>query len=291
MVSQFPSRWLVVEVPRPASGLSEELTIDALARLSRSGVEERADTLLAYFDTAGEPAAPILSAIRAELQQCVPSLAPELKHWWQAHEDWLELWRRGIAPRRVGERFVICPTWETPSAGARDLLILVDPGMAFGTAEHATTRGCLRLLERHVRVGQQVADVGTGSGILSVASVLLGADRVVAMDSDPRACATAEANARLNQVGEKIEVIQVTVGPEPLPEGQPFGGIVANIEAGILIPRLGMLRGGLLAGGWMILGGVLADEAEEVSSAASEVGFQLAEDDVEEGWWAAAFSG
>jgi len=296
MASQFPSRWLVLEVARPVNELSAELAVDALARLSGAGVEERSGTLIAYFDTEGQDsdnvlsAVDILSTVRAELEQYEGLSGTELRHRWQAHEDWAQVWRIGITPRRVGDRIVICPTWETPPAEEGDLLILIDPGMAFGTAEHATTRGCLRLLEQFVREGQRVADIGTGSGILSVASVLLGAERVAAVDNDPRACATAEANARLNGVHDRIDVIEVTVGQDGLPGRPPFSGIVANIEAGVLTPRLELFRSGIDPGGWLILAGVLDREAEGVSLSAAAAGFSLVAQEVEGGWWAGAFS-
>ncbi|HEY0868528.1 MAG TPA: 50S ribosomal protein L11 methyltransferase, partial [Fimbriimonas sp.] len=115
-------------------------------------------------------------------------------------EDWDQLWRKHFKPRRVGSRFVICPSWEKYEARPDDLVILLDPGQAFGTGEHATTRMCLELLEKAHLTGKTVLDLGCGSGILSVAAVKLGALRVVAVDIDPVSVQVARENAERNGV-------------------------------------------------------------------------------------------
>jgi ribosomal protein L11 methyltransferase len=168
-------------------------------------------------------------------------------------------------------------------------VIVVDPGMAFGTAEHATTRGALRLLDPRVRPGDRVADVGTGSGILAIAAALLGAGDVLAVESDAWACAVALENVVRNEVADRVRVLGVEVGPELLPGEPPFDVLLANIESGTLRRLLPGLRGGVRTGGYAILGGVLLDEADGIVRAALEAGFSLDGEDREEGWWTGAF--
>ncbi len=289
-LSGAPDRWLVLEIPRPADEESAGLFVELLTSLSGRGVEERGRYLIAYFEALNRELEVLLADIRDQLRDAASGESVELVHRWQAHEDWVQLWRDGLGPRRLTERLVVSPTWESPQLRAGDLLVSLDPGMAFGTAEHPTTRGCLRLLDRFVDKGQRIADIGSGSGILSIAAALLGADRVVAVDADSWAYAAARENAEANGVGDRIEVVEASVGPEFLPDHQPFDGVVAKIEVGVLSLRLGGFRAGIRPGGWLILGGVLEHKSDILVQTAQEIGFELSQADVEERWWAGGFS-
>src|SRR5690606_29236824 len=136
--------------------------------------------------------------------------------------------------------------------------------MAFGTAEHPTTRGSLRLLDPLVEKGIRVADIGAGSGILSIAAALLGAGRVIAVEMDPWSCRAARENTVLNGVDDRVEIREERVGPELLPGEGPFDGIVANIESGILRPLLPSFARDLRESGWLVLSGILQTEADTV---------------------------
>lgn len=287
--SPAPERWLVVEVPRPNEPLATEILIEELRTLSGRGVEERPDRLIAYLVVEEGRAGPTLDQIETRLAEILPHASTSLTHRWQDHEDWAELWRRGVEPKRITSRLVVSPTWEEPELRAGDLLVSIDPGLAFGTAEHPTTRGCLRLLDRIPMQGRRVADIGTGSGILAIAAILLGADQVMAVDEDPWACATARDNVRTNEVGERIEVIESRVEPDFLAAHGPFGGIVSNLETHTLIPLFPGFRRGLDAGGWLIVSGVLAEETSSVCAAAESAGFELSHEDLEAGWWTGGF--
>lgn len=289
--SGAPARWLVVEVGRPPDPDTAGLVVDTLARLSGRGVEERDGVLLAYFDRL-EGALPELTAlVRARVAEAVGGTPLEVDVRWQPHEDWAELWRRGLSARRVADRLVVSPTWAEPVLRPGDRLLTLDPGIAFGSAAHPTTRGCLRLLVERVRPGQRIADVGTGSGILAIAAALFGARPVLALDSDPWACAAATENARRNGVSGVVSVVEAAVGTEFLPGEAPFDGIVANIEAGPLVRRLDGFRGGTRRGAWAILGGILEEESAWVEAAAARAGFSLEATDSEAGWWSGAFLG
>lgn len=118
----------------------------------------------------------------------------------------MEIWRRGLAPRRVTPRIVVSPTWEVPTLTPHEHLVSLDPGLALGTAEHPTTRGALRLLDSRLRAGDRVADVGTGSGILAVAAARLGAGSVLALDVDPWPAAVARDNVERNGLSDRVRV-------------------------------------------------------------------------------------
>ena len=286
--SSAPDRWLVVEAPSPHDADLRSQYVEILSSLSGRGVEERDGSLIAYF--VATDSADVLARVRAGLAEAAGVGEVLLSHRWQAHEDWSEIWRRGLGPRRVGRRIVVSPTWEAPSLGSGDVLVSVDPGMAFGTAEHATTRGCLRALEETIAEGARVADVGTGSGILAIAAALLGASRVVALESDPWATAAARENARENGVEDRVEVRDAEVGPGDLALLGPFDGIVANIEAGVLVPLLEEFRLALSPNGWLVLSGILATEADVVVHAAMRHALSLTRADPEAEWWTGTFT-
>jgi len=285
-----PDRWLALTVrlaPGTEGAPASELVPDLLMELGGRGVEEKNGTFTTYLVPPEDLERVLRTA--ADGLRGVGLPHAELRWDWQAHEDWETLWRRGLGPRRVTDRLVVAPTWEVPDVGDGDLLILLDPGMAFGTAEHATTRGCLRLLARRVGEGDAIADVGSGSGILSIAAALLGAGRVLAVEVDPMACEAARENLIANRVQDRVRILEEEVdGREPLPDG-PYSGLVANIQRLILLPLLPGFRASLEEGGWLVLSGILLSERDEVVSVAAGFGFLMEEEDQEEEWWSGAF--
>jgi ribosomal protein L11 methyltransferase len=278
----------VVEVPCPRDADLASRWIDVLTSLSGRGVEERDGTLVAYF--VSTDTTDVLSLVRARLADETDPGQIALTHHFQAHEDWAEIWRRGLGPRRVGRRIVVSPSWESPPVGAGDVLVSVDPGMAFGTAEHPTTRGCLRALEELVVKDARWADVGTGSGILAIAAALLGARTVVALESDPWATAAARENARTNGVEARVEVSDVTVEAGSLAALGPFDGIVANVETGVLTLLLPEFRLALAPTGWLVLSGILTTEADGIIQAAISHGLSLTREEAEAEWWTGTFA-
>ena len=199
------------------------------------------------------------------------------------------VWRRGLGVRRVTERITIVPSWESFSATEGEVVLSLDPGMAFGTAEHATTRGCLRLMDPRVWEGCRVVDVGAGSGILSIAAGLLGAAEVLALEMDPQACEVARENSVANNVSEKVRVAQEIVTKGGPVRGHPYDGLVANLLSSLLIPLFSTFRASLTPDGWLIVSGVLLEEREDVLAGALKEGFSLEEEDQEEIWWSGAF--
>jgi ribosomal protein L11 methyltransferase len=201
-----------------------------------------------------------------------------------AEEDWASSWKRFFFPHRVGKRLVIVPSWRRRARQPDDLVIRLDPGMAFGTGLHPTTRMCLALLEEHVTPGDRVLDFGCGSAILSIASALLGAQRIEAYDVDPIAVEVAQENARRNKVLRKIHVHKGTVEPGVPVPGAPFDVIAANINAFILKNAVDGLAAAIKPGGPAILSGILETGAAEVQSTYEAAGWQHVETRAEGDW-------
>jgi ribosomal protein L11 methyltransferase len=284
-----PDRWLVLRVRCPADPDRAALAVEELLALPARGVEERDGRLVVYLPPPGDgDPAPVVERVARRLGPILGE-PPRVEARWQPHEAWEERWRRGLAPRRVTSRLVVSPSWCDPRLAPGEIGIIVDPGMAFGTAEHPTTRGSLQLLDRLVEPGHRAADVGAGSGILSIAAARLGAVRVLALESDPWACGAARENVERNGVEERVEVVEAVVTPRFVAGALPLDGIVANIESGVLVSLLPGFRAGLAPGGWLILSGILESEAGGVREAAASEGFRFASEVREDGWWSGAF--
>ncbi len=203
-------------------------------------------------------------------------------------ERWRESWKRYFRPRRVGQRLLVRPSWATYRARAGDTVVEIDPGMAFGTGQHPTTAMCLRALEERARRGDEILDVGTGSGILAIAAAKLGARRVVALDIDPQAVKAAGENAAANGVGDVVEIRQGTL-PESTP-GERFDVIVANISSHTIERLAGAFAGALKDGGALIISGFLEDAVAELGGVLADAGLEV--DGVEgEGVWRAITAG
>jgi ribosomal protein L11 methyltransferase len=201
------------------------------------------------------------------------------------HEDWSELWKQHFKPRRVGRRIVVRPTWEDFDAHPDDLVIVLDPGQAFGTGDHPTTRLCLELLEETELARKAVADLGCGSGILSIAAMKLGAESVDAVDIDPLSVESTRANAALNEVhvhvaaGDGLHIFERT----------EWDLVVSNIISATLIRMSGSIADAVAEGGTWIASGIIRGNWNEVLSAAERAGFRLDKLAEEDEWVAARF--
>ncbi|MSR22261.1 MAG: 50S ribosomal protein L11 methyltransferase [Gemmatimonadetes bacterium] len=295
-------RWLVLEFSLPTDEAAAGLLVEELVTFSERGVEEKKldggnACVVAYFaapsdslaDPLADPPETFPQEIRARLKEALGTEPTLLSYRWQEQEAWAELWRRGLAPRRVSPRLVVSPTWETPTLDPGQRLISLDPGMAFGTAEHPTTRGALRLLDPRLQIGARVADVGSGSGILSIAAALLGAESVLAVEMDAWSCEVARENVDRNGVSDRVRVLHAEVGPELFPDEPSFDLIAANIESGTLRRLLPGVRRCVREGGWVLLSGILLPEADAMVRFAAGFGLSLDEEDREGEWWTGAF--
>ena len=276
-----PTRWLVIAAS-PGSQLDAESVTAAMVALGGRAVWESGDRLVTHLADPPDPEE-VVRALRLRLADDGRGRI-EVETWWQPHADWAEIWKRGLAPRRIGDRLLVTPTWCDPAARPKDLVIRLDPGMAFGTAEHGTTRGCLRLLESAVHSGDRILDVGSGSGILSIAAALLGSPAVMALDGDPYAVEAARANAELNGVGSSILVREAWVSAAWLVRLEPRDGVVVNIESGVLRDLLPGLGAAVGPGGWLILGGIADHELDGLEAEVLATGLKVDRVDADGEW-------
>lgn len=283
-----PEKWLVLELV-VSSSADRAALVEELVALGGGAVEERDDRLITYVVPPADAEAFVAEA-DARLREAAPDGGFRLEWRWRENEDWLEAWRRGLKPRRIG-RLVVTPSWESPDLGEGDLAVVIDPEMAFGTGEHASTRGVLRLLQQAFRAGDRVLDVGAGSAILSIAAARLGAPEVLAVEADEDAIENARYNIERNGVADVVEFVHALVDDDFL-AGQGDGRfdlILANILSGVLVPLLPAFRRALASSGRLILAGILDEESERVAEAAERAGFTLLAEDREEEWWSALF--
>lgn len=218
----------------------------------------------------------------AELHPALPR--PSLETAVVTDAGWAESWKAHFPPLAVGERLFVHPPWIDAVPAGR-IPIVLDPGMAFGTGQHASTRGCLVLLEpalRH-RPGARVLDLGTGSGILAIAARKLGAGATWAIDTDADACAIAAANAAANGLHDLHIDTALAAAPGP------FEVILANLLAGLLVELAPTIAGRLAPGGVAIGAGILATEADAVRRAWRAAGLVADGEWSDEGWVALAY--
>jgi ribosomal protein L11 methyltransferase len=262
------------------------LLAEGLLASGGSAVEEHADGLITYLPDIGDTDA-TLRRTQEVLQAVLGTDAVDLSVEQVPEQDWLAIWRSGLEPRRVGPRIVVSPTWSDVEAGADELVIRIDPQMAFGTGEHASTRGVLRLMQDIDLAGARVLDVGSGSAILAIAGALLGAQHVVAVESDPEAMQNALENVERSDATESITLLCAHVDDLCLDAygGGAFDIILANILSSVLIPLMPAFHRALAAGGRAVLSGILVEEADTVRAAAQQSGFAVDAEDIEEQWW------
>jgi ribosomal protein L11 methyltransferase len=186
-------------------------------------------------------------------------------------QDWESAWKQYFKPLRVGRRMVVKPSWEEYAARPEDLVLELDPGMAFGTGAHPTTQLCLETLEEVVRPGDRVLDFGTGSGILAIAAARLGAQLVIGLDIDPVAAGAAELNVTGNCLRDRVRILGGDL--DSLPPGQTFDGIVANILAGVILDAAPGLASRCRVGGWLVTSGIIEHRAQAVADELYACGF------------------
>lgn len=233
-------------------------------------------TLRAYFDEA-----PDIEKLRAAILHNLQSLSlPEfalrrLEALTIADQDWLSEWKKGWEPILIGQRLLIAPSWKLEQIKDTDRLVIqIDPGMAFGTGTHETTRGCLELLEKYWQ-GGALLDVGTGTGILAMAALKLAPGaRVTGFDVDPEAVEVARENAELNQLGNDLEL---EVNKLSSYAGQEFDVVLANLTADVIVPLAPEFPAVLKPQGTLIVSGILREQGDDVIAALTSHNFTLLE--------------
>lgn len=282
-----PRRWLVIDIVSPSAELNE-LLAEGLIASGGTAVEEQGNRLRTWLDAADDPdamARRIRRRLEAESGACI-----EVGWAWHDDEDWLAKWREGLDARRIGRSIIITPTWVEPETKPGDVVVIIDPQMAFGTGEHASTRGILRLLEDAVPPGSHVLDVGTGSAILAMVAAKLGAALVDAVEADADALINAAENLERNGLAGRVRLEHARVDEAWLLDARnEYDVIAANVLSGVLQQLLEPFRVALRGGGNLLLGGVLQSEAEPMIAAARAAGYMLLAEDREEEWWSGRF--
>jgi len=202
-----------------------------------------------------------------------------------AEQDWTESWKAAFKPFRLGNHMVVRPSWETVDLRPGDHEIEIDPGMAFGTGSHETTGMCVELVEKYVKPGDRVIDIGTGTGILAIAAAHMGARPVLATDLDAIAVRVAAENARINgfgdvietRCGDLLEVVQETADV-----------VIANIISDVIIMLAKPVRQRIVDGGLFICSGISAERRDDVLRALAEARFEVLEAPVKGEWCAMA---
>jgi ribosomal protein L11 methyltransferase len=203
-------------------------------------------------------------------------MLPMPKPEWKvvADEDWADAWKKHYQPVRLGQRILVRPLWVEVEAQENDIMIALDPGMAFGTGTHPTTQLCLEALERQVSASIDVLDLGCGSGILSIAAAKLGAGKVIAVDIDQLAVDATIENAEVNGVAEKIHAYQGSL-ETVITSARRFDLVVVNILAKIIIEMCDQHLGDTVRpGGKAIFSGIIAEQTEAIEAALRKTGLE-----------------
>jgi ribosomal protein L11 methyltransferase len=206
-------------------------------------------------------------------------------------EDWAESWKRHFKPMEIGETLLVKPSWSKHRAKKNQSVVILDPGLSFGTGQHPTTSFCLQQLAKCRKPGtkQSFLDIGTGSGILAIAAAKLGYSPVEAFDFDPEAVRVARANARQNRVAEQIRVHQADVTKMPKRGTRQFDVVCANLISTLLISHHRQITARLKPGGVLVLAGILANEFFQVQRVFEKAGLKSIASRVENEWCSGSF--
>ena len=282
-------RWLEVGVRAPVTDNEASVLVDTLVQMCGRSVLEHEGWLYAYFEEPDELSG-FIERLRSRVSSAIGNEEIHVVTRWQANEDWSEKWKRGLGSKRITDTIVVRPSWVQFHPEPDDIVIVIDPGMAFGTAEHGTTRGSLRLLESALKVNDRILDVGSGTGILAIAAAALGASEAIAVEGDPPSFEALRENVERNGVSSRVQCIEEWADTHSLQRMGPVDGIVANLQSGVLSPLLPAFRNTLIQDGWLILSGILSIEWPCFLEDTRAKGFRCVEVNRDGEWTSGLFS-
>jgi ribosomal protein L11 methyltransferase len=279
--SDSPAGWTSVRV-RPGHSdvdatMARSACLSALFASGAQGVHEDGGSLVTHFPPGFDLEAVHRALTEANSDVLIETApVPEI--------DWSEEWKARIVAHNLGP-LTVSPPWLAHNFDAAQCIV-IDPGMAFGTGDHATTRGVIRLLPQVLRKGDVVADLGAGSAILAIAAAKLGAARVYAVELDHDSIANAEENVVRNGVADVVHVFEGDASAF-LPLIAPVRVVLANIISSVLIELLPIIGLCLAEDGAAILSGILRDERDQIVNALRDHGWEVVKEDAEDIWWSA----
>ena len=293
------SLWRVSVITTPEA---EDAVSDLLGAIlgqpasSYFNLETGVSTVMVYCEQkpASFPAAreTILAGMR-QIKNCGLKIGPEKVILSKVRrEDWAESWKRHFKPIEIGDALLVKPSWSKKLPRKNQAVVILDPGLSFGTGQHPTTAFCLRELVRccgEIQSGRSFLDMGTGSGILAIAAAKLGYSPVCAFDFDPEAIRVARANARVNGVHKKVRIARKDVTKLPFHAARPYDLICANLISTLLISERWRMVAQLNRGGTLVLAGILKSEFSQVRKIFAELGLKLAARKIENEWCSGSF--
>jgi ribosomal protein L11 methyltransferase len=262
LLQEMTGRGVTIEPPIEALGPDEGYTLDESAPLR----------LLAYFEGAVSDARRAELASQIDEAELSGAVVGELAWGTIREEDWAETWKEHYDIERVG-RLVVRPAWREYTAAPGEVMISLDPGMAFGTGQHATTRMCMQGIQDVMQPGGYVLDLGSGSGILAFAAIAFGAKSVLATDTEEQAVRATIENAALNGMSDKIVVREGSM--EAVGEDGPFDLVLANINAAAVSSLAAAMAAKMKPGAWLFAGGVIAEREAGARVALEAAGLRI----------------
>ncbi len=279
-MSSNVERWISVRVQPDRAEGARDACLAALFAVGAQGVHEDGFALVTHFPPGTDLEAVHRAVTEAdELVVIETAPVPDV--------DWTEAWKTRITSHQLGA-LTVSPPWLADGLDPATTIV-IEPGMAFGTGEHPTTRGVVRLLPRQLRAGAVVADLGAGSAVLAIAAAKLGAARVYAIELDADAIPDAEKNVSRNGVAERVHVFEADAGAL-LPLVAPVDVVLANIISSVLIELMPVIGAALQPGGAAILSGILREERETMLAVLAAHGWTVIEEDAEDIWWSVSIA-
>lgn len=251
-----------------------DFVVAEVDEFSPTAVEDAGNALRIFFNSATDR-----DAADVHLRAAMPAVSGTPVD--VPDEHWAERSQAALTAVRVGA-LTVAPPWDIPSDGSQVIVIL--PSMGFGTGHHASTRLCLGLLQELPMSGSRVCDVGTGSGVLAIAALRLGATTAVALDYDIDAVVCARESGELNHITAGLDIRQIDLERDGIVSGEPFDVVLGNLTGGMLIRLVDRLVSMTTPGGSLILSGITLAEGDEVIAAFTSAGCEVVERRDEDGW-------